>query len=206
MLLSTEENHISNRKFSKSPKKKKKKPTIIGIFSLIQKVSHNHPNLNPNPNPKIRKGRDTWPLTLRLMWAAWSLGFLSSSWFVTPDILLEPKSSRLSDVCLRFNAWTLLPSLFLSLLSLSSLSPFPFLLSPFFKRGKGVCNMNGSNLIGWMLIWRRNWAETRACFIHSVRRRIISPFIGPIKICTVPFGSLTSFNVSWANQQNKFSQ
>ena len=34
----------------------------------------------------------TWPLTLRLMWPDWSLGFLSSSWedgFATPDILLR---------------------------------------------------------------------------------------------------------------------
>lgn len=35
---------------------------------------------------RIREKDRTWPLTLRLIWADWSLGFLSSSWLVTPDI------------------------------------------------------------------------------------------------------------------------
>lgn len=33
-----------------------------------------------------RERESTWPLTLRLMWPAWSAGFLSTSWSVTPDI------------------------------------------------------------------------------------------------------------------------
>lgn len=142
--------------------------------------------------------RETWPLTLRLMWADWSVGFLSSSWFVTPDILLScfglPIVRFLSlqtelRVCVRERVKGFLLSFF-----------FSSLPTPFYRKVKRWVflgdQIDGSDVLGGIHPTDSRYSRNRLCFwawvvfplftLLGFRAKILSP-------------SLVSPNEAWVN-------
>lgn len=94
---------------------------------------------------------ETWPLTLRLIWADWSVGFLSSSWLVTPDIIWSWKKE---------NFWGLILQISQRRMKKGSEN-----LEVVFAWFCTICDAEFSRESGWNF-WGSKWTVGMRCWIH----------------------------------------